>query len=270
VRKIALILSWILLIIQTSCGLLKKAGSFSETSDLISPEAALEKWAEGESTVKHFFISSYSSTLRHNQQSEEKFRGYIKGSRKGDLLMTFASMAGIEGGRMILTEDEVYFINRIDKTYYSGPAGTGSAIMGLPADADWIRQVLLCQWYPPDVRKPESLSLRLENGGTGVYVYEDTGERKEDGLTKIMLNAASGRVASVRSDRKDGSTIMIDYLEYRKTGEVYFPERIAIVYETKTNHLAMELRIKKWEEWWDAEVKVRIPESYQRINHLLP
>lgn len=96
-----------------------------------------------------FFIAKADIQIDQNG-NQESFTAHIRYKILDTLWISFTGPLGIEGGRMLVTKDSTYIINKMDKTAYRTSNLEGNIYFPIALDLyDWS-MILLNKVYPID------------------------------------------------------------------------------------------------------------------------
>ena len=81
-------------------------------------------------------------TVRSEAQGVQKFNLNVR-YRRDSIIWMNAKKASVEAGRVLITRDSIYFINRLDNQYGIVSISAAAERLGLPGDFDQLQALLL-------------------------------------------------------------------------------------------------------------------------------
>lgn len=102
----------------------------------------LEKMAESELDFKSF-NARCAVTVITDKKSKTDFRGQLRIQKDSIIWMSLSPALGIEVARLMITQDSIWFINRIDKTYFKGDYDFINSFFQTTVDFDILQALLL-------------------------------------------------------------------------------------------------------------------------------
>jgi hypothetical protein len=118
-RSVILILAWFGMLLSLSLSSCKTSRSvYKEPIKEEGPDYLFEQLSKNE---LHFdwFMAKFRTDYRHGKKLTE-FKGQIRIKKDSAIWVSFSPLLGIEAARLIITNDSVKFIDRINKIYFVG------------------------------------------------------------------------------------------------------------------------------------------------------
>ena len=101
----------------------------------------LEKMSAAE--TKFTSLSSrISITLVDEKKSKTNLNGQLRILKDSIIWISLSPALGIEAARLVLTQDSIKFINRLDKTYFIGDFNFVNQIFGTTVDFDMVQAII--------------------------------------------------------------------------------------------------------------------------------
>ncbi len=205
-------------------------------------------------------------TVRLNQNDKSiKADAYIR-MRKDSVIWAAVKKIGFEAGRVLITTDSVFLINRLEKTYFAQPISYIRDMMGLSSSGDRLSDFrnlydlvlgnplfLTDSKYNVNVKSPHyQLSKSISGLETEYWV-----NGKEFTLHKMHFTQMGGN-RSAMSTQEDYKSLGVDQLfSYIRKLNLYSPE---------TGKLDVGLNFKKVTINKPVSIRFSIPKSYERID----
>jgi hypothetical protein len=167
---------------------------------------------------------------------------------------------GVEAARALVTEDSVYLINRLDKTYSVKGLESLQRQYSLPEGFPLLQSVVLASaWFFPDISlqsdiKEDMHRLSGSNGLSGADY------RLEEG--SFVLRSESF------VQQRDARVVTLGFDDYKKLpGAGIFPYLRSIeAYSQETGALRLELELSDVEVNVPKNYRFEIPDHYERIE----
>lgn len=96
------------------------------------------------------FISAKADIEIEHNQSKESYTMHIRQKGSDTLWISFTGMLGIEGLRLLVTQDSTYIVHKLDKLYYVISNNDDNGILPLSLSLDDWKMLLWNQIYPID------------------------------------------------------------------------------------------------------------------------
>ncbi len=211
------------------------------------------------------WLSTKGSIKLVQNNKTTKATAYIR-MRKDSVIWAAVRKLGVEAGRVLITQDSVFLVNRLEKTYYAksvdyiqnmmGFSGTGNRqkdfrnlsqiILGNPVfleDTD----------YKVDIKSPYyKLTKNLDGIDTEYWI-----QGKNYSLYKMMFqqDSANKRASCIQEDYQPlGNELLFSYI--RKLN----------LYSTDTGSLNIDLNFKTVSLNKPVSIKFEIPSSYAKVD----
>ncbi len=186
---------------------------------------------------------------------KNSFRGQLRMRRDSAIWISFSPALGIEMARILITTDSVKFINRINKTYFSGDYEFVHDFIGTNVDYDILQSVLLgndLTYYEDGKFRAsyDSKEYHLVTGGRSKLKKYVKNKHDEDRIyiQNIFLNPETFKITKmkIKEIKKENKKLDAFYDDFQKVEEQLFPY-----------HLSFDIT---------AENPVWVDLSYSKIN----
>lgn len=114
----------------------------------------------------------------------DELSGQLRIRRDSILWLSISATMGVEAVRAKVSNDSVWVINRLDKTYLAEPLDTFSALIGMPLSLSVIQSLLLDnnEGLPPVEHQTVLLQSHLMGGVSAKIRYDNVRVDKETGF----------------------------------------------------------------------------------------
>lgn len=102
----------------------------------------LNKMSESELNF-NFFSARCAITVISDKKSKSDFRGQIRIQKDSVIWLSLSPALGIEVARLMISQDSIWFINRIDKTYFKGDYDFINSFFQTTIDFDILQALLV-------------------------------------------------------------------------------------------------------------------------------
>lgn len=102
----------------------------------------LEKMASNELDF-NWFSARCAVTVINDKKTKTDLRGQLRIQKDSVIWMTLSPALGIEIARLMITQDSIWFINRIDKNYFKGDYDFINSFFQTTVDFDILQALLL-------------------------------------------------------------------------------------------------------------------------------
>jgi hypothetical protein len=209
-----------------------------------------------------------------NKGESNSFDGQIRILRDSVIWLSFTPLLGIEVFRVIITNDSVKFINRINNTYFIGDYNYVNKFLNTNIDYDVLQSFMIGN----DLSFYENGKFRASLDGDQYKL--STAERKklkkfvrnsQDQLKvliqNIWIDPESFKItrADVKEIRKQNLRLEANYSVFEKVDNQFFPKRVNFdIYAEKNIHVSVEftrININTPQLF-----PFRIPPSYKQVK----
>ncbi len=182
-------------------------------------------------------LSAKLSLTYSNEKSSTKLQGRLRMKQDSILWISFSPAMGIEAARLILTQDSIKFINRLNKTYFTGEYQMLDTLISTTIDYTIIQSMILANELP--YYKLDNYSVKADNN---MYLLTMEKKRKVKRkikrgksptnviIEKVWLDPVNFRMRRVEMNEigDDKKKLVVQYNDYREVEGKMFPFKIKI------------------------------------------
>ncbi len=182
-------------------------------------------------------LSAKLSLSYRNEKSTTNLRGQLRMREDSILWISFSPAMGIEAARLILTQDSIKFINRLNKTYFLGEYQMLDTLISSTIDYVIVQSMILANQLP--YYKIDHFSVKADDN---MYLLTMEKKRKvkrsiKKGksptnviIEKVWLDPLTFRMRRVEMNEigDDKKKLVVRYDDYRETEGKMFPYKINI------------------------------------------
>jgi hypothetical protein len=156
--------------------------------------------------------------------------------RDSAIWISFSPALGIEMARILITNDSVKFINRINKTYFVGDYGLVNNFVGTNVDYDVLQSILLgndLTYYENGKFRAsyDSKEYHLVTAGRSKLKKYLKNEHEEEliYIQNIFLNPDTYKITKmkIKEIKKESKKLDAFYDDFQKIGEQLFPHSLS-------------------------------------------
>lgn len=170
------------------------------------------------------------------------FTAQVRMKRDSIVWISISGSVGIEGARLLLSQDSVKYINRIDKTYFAGSYEFLSDLLQTEIDFNMIQSLLIAKDF--SWMDSQNLKVRLDNQ---VYQIESTNKRdlkKQSKMTtfaipvyhqSLWISPESFKIQKIKIKEigKVGKKISASYSQYKLVKEQLVPYAMSVEFDNE-------------------------------------
>lgn len=181
-----------------------------------------------------WFSARFNLDLIINKK-KNSLNGQIRMKKDSCLWVTLSAALGIEMARIILTQDSVKFINRINNTYFAGDWAMVNKLLQMSIDFDVIQALLIgndLTFYEDGKFRAtyDSREYHLATSGRG-KLKKFVKNRDDDEriyIQNIYLNPESFKITSmkIKEIKKDNKKLDAGYSNFRLIDDQLFPHKV--------------------------------------------
>ncbi len=235
------------------------------------PDYLFTKLAENELKFNTFCGKFKADYLFAKKKTE--FKGQIRMKKDSIIWLSFSPALGIEVARLVITNDSVKFLNRIDKTYFIGDYEFVNNFLETNIDFDILQSFIIGN----DFQFYEKIKFRASIDA-GEYRLNTLGRNKLKKYVKkyeynpkvyiqtIWLNADNFKISriNIKEIKKENKKLHAFYSDFREVGNQLFPYNIK--YELLAERrIDLILDYTKIELGKEMKFPFKIPRKYERI-----
>lgn len=207
-------------------------------------------------------------------KKKSSFTGLIRMKKDSTIWITFSPALGIEMARLVITNDSVKFINRINKTYYTGDFKNVQTLLDANVDFDIFQSILLGN----DLTFYENGKFRA-SFDNNEYHLVTAGRQKlkkyvknvEDAeriyIQNIFLDPQSFKITQMKTKevKKENKKLDAFYSNFILVGQQLFPHHIT--YDLLADKpVQVELEYSRIEIDTPQEFPFKISSNYTRMQ----
>ena len=257
----------IISLVTTSCSSSKKV-SAKRNLKKYGFEYLKLKNEENELTFNN--LSAKLSLTYSNEKSSTRLQGRLRMKQDSILWISFSPAMGIEAARLILTQDSIKFINRLNKTYFTGEYQMLDTLISTTIDYTIIQSMILANELP--YYKLDNYSVKADNN---MYLLTMEKKRKVKRkikrgksptnviVEKVWLDPVNFRMRRVEMNEigDDKKKLVVQYDDYRKVEGKMFPFKIKISVSAD-NDIVIDVDYSKVHFDETLSFPFRIPSKY--------
>jgi len=256
------------LITVSSCKSTKKATAKKTLKDY-GFEYLKEKM--NKNNLSFNYLSAKLSLTYKKEQTSTSLRGQLRMREDSILWLSFSPAMGIEAARLILTQDSIKFINRLNKTYFVGQYKMLDTIISSTIDYVIIQSMILANELP--YYKLDNYSVKVDDNMYLLMMEKKRKVKKSikkgDSPTnviveKVWLDPDNFRMRKVEMHEfsADNKKLVIYYNDYQQVEGKWFPFNIEImVFADKDISINVKYNKVRFNE--KLSFPFRIPSKYQ-------
>jgi len=186
-------------------------------------------------------------------KKKTSFNGQLRMRKDSAIWISLSPALGIEMARILISEDTIKFINRLNKTYFIGDYEKINEMLGTNIDFDIIQSLLIgndLTYYENGKFRASYDSKEYHLVTAGRAKLKKYVRNKEDEervyIQNIYLNPESFKITSmkVKEIKKESIKLEALYSKFDKIGEQLFPNYV--VYDISANSpILAELKYSK-------------------------
>ncbi len=265
--KLMLVFITIISLFTTSCSSSKKV-SAKRNLKKYGFEYLKLKNEENELTFNN--LSAKLSLTYNNEKSSTRLQGRLRMKQDSILWISFSPAMGIEAARLILTQDSIKFINRLNKTYFTGEYQMLDTLISTTIDYTIIQSMILANELP--YYKLDNYSVKADNN---MYLLTMEKKRKVKRkikrgksptnviVEKVWLDPVNFRMRRVEMNEigDDKKKLVVQYDDYREVEGKMFPFKIKISVSAD-NDIVIDVDYSKVHFDETLSFPFRIPSKY--------
>jgi hypothetical protein len=220
----------------------------------------------------------FQATVESDKDKSVTFNGNMRIVKDRAMWLSLSAILGVEAFRVIITQDSVKMINRLNKTYFKGDYQLINNLLKSPFDFDMLQALVTgndFSYYENNIFKVGEDDLTYKISTLGRKKLKNYVANADD-MDKVLVQdmwIAPGTFKIVRQQIKEiskqNSKVIIDYGDFEELGNQLFPKNVTVVVETEQK---MSIFVKYEKVALDEEVTIpfTIPESYRPMEQQPP
>ncbi|HLN53604.1 MAG TPA: DUF4292 domain-containing protein [Lentimicrobium sp.] len=222
----------------------------------------------------NFFSAKFNADIRINKKSNQ-ITGQIRIKRDSAIWISISPLMGIEMARLMITNDSVKYLNRIETTYFTGTFEHINKLINSTLDFDMLQSFLTGN----DFSRYENTSFK---GGIDAmqYTLQTTNRRKLKKFVKsnddiqipiqhIWLEPETFKIVRImiREASANGRKAEAKYT-HEKISDQLVPVNINFEVETSSEKSEMKIQYSKITIDQELQFPFKIPDKYNKIGKL--
>ena len=263
-----LIVSTIIVLSATSCKSIKKTSAKKNLKEY-GFEYLKEKMDANKLSFN--YLSAKLSFTYKKEQSNTSLRGQMRMREDSILWLSFSPAMGIEAARLILTQDSIKFINRLNKTYLIGQYKMLDTLISSTVDFIIIQSMILANelpYYSMDnfnVKVDDNMYLLIMEKKRKVKKSIKKGTSPTNVIIeKAWLDPDNFRIRKVEMHElgRSNNKLVVYYNDFRQVEGKWFPFNIQIlIYADKDISIDVNYNKVRFDE--QLSFPFHIPSKYQ-------
>jgi len=218
-----------------------------------------------------FLNASFDADYEVDKNSTS-FSGQLR-MKKDSIIWLSISKFSIEGARLLLFNDSIFYLNRVDETYFSGDFNTINRFINSAVDFDMLQAIILgndFKYYENDKFKTEYdgkyYHLSTLNRRKLKKFIKNENDKLKVLLQNILIDPNTFRIIelSVKEIRANNK-LKIQYSNYKKINNKFFPMKM-IINIMAEKEITIKVNFTKISTSSEATFPFKIPKSYIKPN----
>lgn len=227
-----------------------------------------------EKELKFEWFSAKFSAEYINKGKKNSFNGQIRIRKDSLIWISLTPMLGIEAARLMISQDSVKMINRLNDTYFTGDYEYVNDFLNTNIDFDLLQAFLLgndLQFYEDgkfraSVDRGEYKLSTGERGKLKKYV-RNSKENLKIFIQNLWLDPVSFKItkADVKEIRRDNIKLESTYDGFESVEDQLFPRKMTYVIRAD-NAISVKADFSKMTLNIPLQFPFKIPASYQQVK----
>jgi hypothetical protein len=215
--------------------------------------------------ITSFYIENYRCTLDVSGSSTG-FSGHIKANNPGRCLISVSSMTGIEGLRILLTEDSLKVVNRMEKSFFYLTRKELEKDKSLFINSELLWRLITNQWSDLLLKEKNTVVKRGSNEKeilVEVNNMSNDSSILKDFEVKATLSGVMGRVKTINMTNQKKN--FIADLIYKQRKHQDLPKEIFLKIIAGRDSVALKMKILDSDTNGSYSLNFAIPGKYRII-----
>lgn len=235
-------------------------------------EYLLEKMAENELRFDWLAAKMRISYTENKMTSD--FKGQLRMRKDSVIWITFSPALGIEAARMMITQDSIKYMNRIEDVYFEGDYAFVNRYLDTEIDFDMLQSIIIgndFQFYEKTTFRAsyDNPFYRLSTTSRRELkrFVEQVEEEKPVLIQNIWLHPENFKITRVdiKEYGKENKKLQASYSDFVSLGRWLFPSRLVFDVSSETN-ITIDVEFSKTELNVPKGFPFSIPSKYERIR----
>jgi hypothetical protein len=217
------------------------------------------------------YLSAKLSINYQKESSSTSLRGQLRMREDSILWLSFSPAMGIEAARLILTQDSVKFINRLNKTYFTGRYKMLDTLISSTVDYIIVQSMILGNELPHytvdnynvkvddnmyllTMEKKRKIKKKIKKGNSPTNII----------VEKVWMDPVNFRMRKVEMHEigAENNKLVVYYNDYREVEGKWFPFNIQIQISANKD---ISINVKYNKVHFDEKMSFpfHIPKKYQ-------
>lgn len=267
-RKIVIRLPLLFLLLTLmSCSALHEVVTPEVDEEVIAVSETLSAMQERQASFD-FFASRFSGSANINNTHYD-ISGTIRIRKDSAIYLSLSPFLGIEMARVLITPEEVLFLNRLEGTYYQGDMDRLNRMFNTNIDFHMLQAILVGNDFSHFTRDRFSVSrdegrLLLRNperypitgAALGLPFQQNIWLEQDSYLIQENLLYEPGKQQSIRAT----------YGRYNQIGQQDLPGEVSLVITDPGNRVELNMSYRRTSIDEPQPMEVHIPERYHRME----
>ncbi|MBE9511023.1 MAG: DUF4292 domain-containing protein [Bacteroidetes bacterium] len=232
-----------------------------------SVERVKESLIKKKIDVKYIWVKRYNCEIRENWKRKD-FYGDIKIVKDERIVITVKSGIGIETARILLTQDSVKIVDRMNKEVFCGGYEQMKRYFGLIDCYKRAEDLLISNnsMVIEEIENKNGKKYDIRNGENNneIIIYEIGVKKRRNKKFTIGVNNYN----IIEYLEKDGEIEMlkVTYLKWSDIGKIKFPNELKIEVHKNSEKSIAIIKYERIEINGKINIKFRIPDGYKVID----
>jgi hypothetical protein len=206
-------------------------------------------------------------------KKDNSFGGNIRIRKDSAIWLSISPMLGIEALRILITNDSVKLLNRIETTFFASDFKLINNLLKTDLDYDMIQSLLVgidFSTYQNDVFKASVDGGQYLLSTIGRGKLKKLLKNKDDSLRILMqdiwLDPNTYKITRIRiKELKENRKLEAEYSDFEKGDSTFFPKKIDIVVTDEKNKIEIAVENSKVAETQTLEFPFNVSSRYKKI-----
>jgi len=208
------------------------------------------------------------------EKSETSFKGQVRIRKDSIIWITFSPALGIEVARLKITQDSIFFMNRMDKVFFKGDYDFVNRYLETQIDFDMLQALIIgndFQFYEKTTFRAavENQEYKLSTTSRRKLkrYLEETVEEKPVLIQNIWLDPSSFKISriDIKEYGKEHKKLEARYGEHIQIQDQKFPSYLEVGV-TGDKNILIRIRFSKISLNSPLSFPFTIPNKYERIR----
>jgi hypothetical protein len=263
------VVSLLIVLLFTDCKTVKKISN-SKTVKL-QTKNLIDSVFVHQSDIQ-FFSAKFDSNYKSEKQ-DISFSGNMRVKKDSIIWISISPFAGIEAFRIILTPDSVKYLNRFQKTYFSGDYSYFKRKFKFNFDYNLIQSVILNNFFIYGYNSSnKNISASLTSyTDSAFYIVQPVLPSLTDTVANsyiqtYYLNNSFFKICKVAIDNsKDDKHLQLQYTNFSQKEKFFLPSTLNVYLKMKSDYHKMDLTFTQINFGSEVQFSFKIPEKYDKI-----